>query len=88
MKQPTNMLLGAPVGVHLHENFAKASAGISALAQVISNGLERMFLTLQIGRMTSVLTAMSDEQLDQIGVQRKDIERHARKLIADDDNSF
>jgi hypothetical protein len=88
MKQPTNMLLGAPVGVHLHETFAKTSAGISALTQVISNGLAQMFLTLQIGRMTSVLTAMSDEQLDQIGVQRKDIERHARKLITGDDNGF
>ena len=38
-------------------------------------------LAMRIGRMASALSAFSDEQLEQIGVLRKDIRYHARKLI-------
>lgn len=36
---------------------------------------------MQVARMSSVLRAMTNEQLDQIDVKRSEIEQHAEMLI-------
>ncbi len=43
----------------------------------LSNALVRM----QIGQMQSVLQTLTDEQLNIIGVERRDIKRHSKYLI-------
>ncbi|WP_300074864.1 DUF1127 domain-containing protein [uncultured Ruegeria sp.] len=40
--------------------------------------------TLQMARMLSTLSNMSDYQLAQIGISRSDIPEYAAKLMADD----
>lgn len=40
--------------------------------------------TLQMGRMLSTLSSMSDEQLKQIGISRSEILPYAEKLMAKD----
>ncbi|WP_169731241.1 DUF1127 domain-containing protein [Leisingera methylohalidivorans] len=39
--------------------------------------------TLETARMMSVLAAMNDQQLTQIGISRSDIPRYAEWLISD-----
>ena len=36
---------------------------------------------LQLGRMESALSQMSDKQLEQVGTKRSDIKRYARHLV-------
>ncbi|MBS9718913.1 DUF1127 domain-containing protein [Pseudohalocynthiibacter aestuariivivens] len=40
--------------------------------------------TLQMARMLSTLSNMSDHQLTQIGIQRSDIPKYAESLMAND----
>ncbi|MCK0104445.1 hypothetical protein [Pseudohalocynthiibacter sp. F2068] len=39
---------------------------------------------LQLARMMSVLSSMSDDQLFQIGISRSEIPKYAKTLMADD----
>ena len=81
MKHPSNVINDAFVNIHLHELLATAKAHLGSLAQRVLKAAGPVILAMQVGRMKSVLTALTDEQLEQIGVQRKDIDRHAHKLI-------
>ncbi len=81
MKQSGNVLGGASIGIHLNEVLTTTKACIGSLTQKISEARARTMLAMRIGRMASALSAFSDEQLEQIGVLRKDIRDHARKLI-------
>lgn len=47
----------------------------------IGKSAEQFFIKAQIARMTSVLRSMSDDQLRQIDLERKDIRKHAEFLI-------
>ncbi|MEY8120335.1 DUF1127 domain-containing protein [Falsihalocynthiibacter sp. BN13B15] len=62
---------------HAAGGFASFFAGC---ASTVYYGLARFVANLQIGRMESVLRAMSDEELAQIGITRSDIKRHAKFL--------
>lgn len=46
-----------------------------------SDALTRFGVNMKIARMTSVLSAMSNDQLNQIGVKRSEISQHAEMLI-------
>jgi hypothetical protein len=46
-----------------------------------SDALTRFGVNMKIARMTSVLSAMSNDQLNQIGVKRSEISQYAEKLI-------
>ena len=46
-----------------------------------SEALTRFGVNMKIARMTSVLSAMSNDQLNQIGVKRSEISQHAEMLI-------
>lgn len=81
MKQSGNVLSGASIGIHLNEVLTATKACIGSLTQKISEATTRIMLAMRIGRMASALTAYSDEQLEHIGVLRKDIRDHARMLI-------
>jgi len=48
----------------------------------VAEGLKSLNHKLKYGRMMSVLSQMSDAQLDQIGINRSDIPAHAEKLIS------
>ena len=47
----------------------------------LGKGVSRFVTALQVSRMESVLRAMSDRELDAIGVERRDIKQHAHYLI-------
>ena len=81
MKHSENVLNGASVGVHLHEVVVATKARILSLARNIADASTRVMFALQVSRMTSALATLSDEQLGQIGLQRKDINDYAHKLI-------
>tara|TARA_R110002124_G_scaffold109_6_gene452 strand:- start:13375 stop:13641 length:267 start_codon:yes stop_codon:yes gene_type:complete len=81
MKQSGNALGGASIDIHFNDTFTATKAFIGSLARKALIGMARIMLALRVSRMTSALATMSDEQLDQIGVHRKDISDHARKLI-------
>jgi|GEM_PF-3987567 len=57
--------------------FAYMTDAATALTSKLSNFLTR----IQINRLISALSAMSDEHLDTIGVARKDIKKHALRMI-------
>ncbi|WP_108862240.1 DUF1127 domain-containing protein [Ruegeria sp. Alg231-54] len=65
-----------------------APAAIGAvLAQVGRSALTKARIalkTLQMARMMSTLSNMSDHQLAQIGISRSDIPNYAEKLMAND----
>ncbi len=43
--------------------------------------ISKAFTNFQINRLSSALNNMSDDQLTRIGLERKDIRKHAEKLI-------
>jgi len=49
----------------------------------IVDGLRVIFFQMQISRMISALSKLSDEQLDQIGIARSEIVPHANRLLND-----
>ncbi|EBA04555.1 hypothetical protein RB2150_08628 [Rhodobacterales bacterium HTCC2150] len=81
MNQFGNVIDRASVGIHLNEISSATKAHIRTLARNVSGATSRIMLALQVGRMTSALMSLSDEQLEQIGVMREDIDEHARALI-------
>jgi uncharacterized protein YjiS (DUF1127 family) len=54
---------------------------IADLTMKLGRGVSRFVKVLQVSRMESVLRAMSDRELDAIGVERRDITQHAHYLI-------
>tara|TARA_R110002094_G_C4858530_1_gene207478 strand:+ start:644 stop:829 length:186 start_codon:yes stop_codon:yes gene_type:complete len=56
---------------------------VSILARFGTNAHSAM-KTLQMTRMLSTLSNMSDHQLTQIGIQRSDIPKYAESLMAND----
>ncbi|MFK7875186.1 MAG: DUF1127 domain-containing protein [Paracoccaceae bacterium] len=61
--------------------FLSVMARIGSKAMVKATSALR---ALQMGRMLSTLSNMSDHQLSQIGIQRSDIPRYAETLMADE----
>lgn len=47
----------------------------------IQKGFSSFMAKLQLGRMESALSQMSDKQLEQVGTKRSDIKRYARHLV-------
>ncbi|WP_254442448.1 DUF1127 domain-containing protein [Ruegeria arenilitoris] len=56
---------------------------LSRLNKVFA-GMRGVLRTLQMARMMSTLSEMSDHQLTQIGISRADIPMYAEKLLSDD----
>lgn len=56
---------------------ARGSLSVSS----VSRGLGRASGQVQMGRMESVLNGLTDAQLRQIGITRKDIPEHAEFLV-------
>ena len=50
---------------------------LRAIAGAFARGLNRV----QVAQMTSALNHLSDEQLEEIGVERQEILLHAEKLV-------
>ena len=61
--------------------FGAIPRGLRRLAAATRDTVAAAVKGIQIARMQSVLNAMSDEQLRQIGVTRDGIRRHAEFLI-------
>ena len=58
---------------------AKTNTGLAASR--LRKGLSRFVTQMQIARMQSVLSAMTDEQLVQINLDRRDIRTRAESLV-------
>jgi len=63
---------------------AKPFVDLAAIGGAIGGALKKGLLAWQVARMRSVLGQFTDAQLDHIGIARKDIPAHARKLILDE----
>ena len=75
----------------LHSVEADSRRAVAAfISAVVRIGFKAMakthsvLLTVQTARMMSVLSNMSDHQLDQIGISRADIPKYAETLMAED----
>jgi hypothetical protein len=66
---------------YLDTNAIAKPSGIREFFQGVSATLARMLKSMQVGRMTSILSEMSDAQLAEIDVKRSEIAQHADKLI-------
>lgn len=58
------------------------ATSIAALIRVRTKA-KAILKTLQLARMISTLSSMSDHQLAQIGITRSDIPKYAEELMAD-----
>ncbi len=63
---------------HILANLSSAQADIKS---ALKSKLSKAFTEFQINRLASALNALSDAQLDQIKLARKDIRQHAETLI-------
>lgn len=61
---------------------AFAAGAATLLTRSRANGASWL-RRLQLARMKSVLMSMSDEQLAQVGITRKEISRYAEKLTSE-----
>jgi uncharacterized protein YjiS (DUF1127 family) len=66
---------------YLDTNAIAKPSGIREFFQGVSATLARMHNSMQVGRMTSILLQMSDQELENIGVKRSEIPQHADKMI-------
>ncbi len=64
-----------------HHILANLYAAQAQVKSALKSKLSKAFTEFQINRLTSALNALSETQLDQINVERKDIRQHAEKLI-------
>ncbi len=60
---------------------ATITTGARAMASTVGGFLKEAIMQTQIARMQSVLHAMSDRDLDLIGVTRSGIRKHAEFLV-------
>ena len=71
--------------INPHQTLAQSAFAIfdtvSSWAGKCSAGTARFIRLMQLGRMESVLHAMSNEQLKEIGIARRDIAKYAQTLI-------
>lgn len=81
MKQHENMTGVLTYGSLLRQTSHMLIAFIGDQASGIRKGWSNLLKNLQVGRMETVLRSMSDEQLKLAGVERSNIEQHARFLV-------
>ncbi len=62
---------------------AKPVLDLSAIGAAIGGGLKKALFDWQVARMRCVLGELSDTQLSEIGIARKDIPAYSRKLVED-----
>lgn len=62
-------------------------AGIAAIGARFRNGTRSLLETMQIGRMMSVLSELSNVQLAEVGITRSEIPQYAARLILGDNAS-
>ena len=68
-------------GSKMVQGLVSGIAGIGGKALAKTRTLKK---SLQMARMMSVLSSMSDDQLFQIGISRSEIPKYAKTLMADD----
>lgn len=66
---------------HTQQIVDGAYALISEFGSALKSCLSKLFMQFKINRLSSALSSMSDNQLDKIGLSRKDIKLHAETLI-------
>ncbi|MBT8458184.1 MAG: DUF1127 domain-containing protein [Boseongicola sp.] len=74
------MAFSSETGTHGRNPLIATS--IAALIRVRTKA-KAVLKTLQLARMISTLSSMSDHQLAQIGITRSDIPKYAEELMAD-----
>ena len=62
-------------------NAASSPSVGGGFLRAVSDAFARGFNRVQVAQMTSALNHLSDEQLEEIGVQRDDILKHAENLV-------
>lgn len=63
---------------------SKVAHGIASILVQFGARAHSALKSLQMARMLSTLSNMSDHQLAQIGIQRSDIPKYAETLMADE----
>ena len=81
MKSDIGVIDGSVIWPKLRSVLSQFSSLFSRYASRVFKALSKFVICLQIGRMESVLSALSDEQLDEIGVKRSGITSRAKFLI-------
>jgi len=66
---------------HTQQIVDGAYALISEFGNTLKSRLSKLFMQFKINRLSSALSSMPDNQLDKIGLSRKDIKLHAETLI-------
>ena len=72
---------GTPIWAQLQHAIGNIATGIGHSASRVRKGVSNLMVQMQIARMQSVLQAMTDAQLDQIGITRSGIRKHAEHLV-------
>jgi uncharacterized protein YjiS (DUF1127 family) len=65
-------------------SFTKMAHGFLSILARFGAKAKSGLKAMQMARMLSTLSSMSDYQLAQIGIQRSDIPKYAQTLMADD----
>ena len=71
-------------GVIATNSMSKIAHGFLSILARFGVKAKSTLKAIQTARMLSTLSSMSDYQLAQIGLQRPDIPKHAKTLVADE----
>jgi hypothetical protein len=81
MKNYNASFATAPIWQQVADFGSQSAAFIAARVSGFGKGVSRVITQMQIARMQSVFHAMSDVELQHIGLERRDIRRHSETLI-------
>jgi hypothetical protein len=81
MNQYSNTINASNHWQQLRQSLTQTASFFKGCSSKIQNGLSRFMANLQLGRMETVLSKMSDKQLEQAGIKRSDIKSHAKYLV-------
>ncbi|MGB7316863.1 MAG: hypothetical protein WBC85_02760 [Planktotalea sp.] len=85
MKNPVTAMGALSTVGEMNSTVAGVFEKAANLASVVWAGLRKAVTAMQVARMQSIIMGMSDEQLAQINVERKDALTYGRSLIVRSD---
>ena len=81
MKNHSASFANTPIWQQVADFGTQTAAFIAARVSAFGKGASRVITHMQVARMQSVFHAMSDVELQHIGLKRSDIRRHSEALI-------
>ena len=71
-----------------HQTMKEAISFLNRALAALRSGLAAFGTSFKVARMASALSNLSDHQLAEIGVKRRDIMRHAEHLITSENDDL